>query len=126
MKEAVESKLARNNELTEKNPLVVEADFDKAVKKAEQDDYAKIEGYKTTVVPLEINRPIIEAIYDFPDIATELEKIILSRSRGEPFIQKTKGADGRTVVSLKRSLTLQEAEEARRWFRDTGRSFTAL
>lgn len=123
MKEAVESKLARNNELTEKNPLVVEADFDKAVKKAEQDDYAKIEGYTTTVVPLEINRPIIEAIYDFPDIASELENVILSRSRGEPFIQKTKGADGRTVVSLKRSLTLQEAEEARRWFRDTGRSF---
>lgn len=118
----VENYLQRNNELTEKNPLVVEKEFDKAVRKAENEDYAKIKGYKKDTVPLEINRPIIEAVSDFPQIAKELEQVILSRSRGSRFFNFTKTPDGDKVVSMNRPLTLEEAELARRWFRDEGKS----
>ena len=117
----VENYLQRNNELTEKNPLVVEKEFDAAIRKAEGKDYEKIKGYKTDTVPLEINRPIIEAVSAFPQIAKELEQNILSRSRGSRFFN-VQTVDGEKVVSMNRPLTLEEAELARRWFRDEARS----
>lgn len=117
----VEGYLQRNNELTEKNPLVVEKEFDAAVRKAEGEDYAKIKGYKTETVPLEINRPIIEAVSNFPQIAKELEQVVLSRSRGSRFFN-VQTVDGEKVVSMNRPLTLEEAELARRWFRDEAKS----
>lgn len=117
----VEGYLQRNNELAEKNPLVVEKEFDAAVRKAEGEDYAAIKGYKTETVPLEINRPIIEAVSAFPQIAKELEQVVLSRSRGSRFFN-IQTVDGEKVVSMNRPLTLEEAELARRWFRDEARS----
>ena len=62
----------------------------------------------------------MEAIDDFPEIAKDLEKFILSRSKGEKIFTVKDTPDGKKYY-MTRNLTLQEAEEARRYFRDTAR-----
>lgn len=116
----IEAYLARNNDLAEKNPLVVEENFDAKIKAAETKDYEAIPNFKKGQVPLEVNFGIMEAIDDFPEIAKDLEKFILSRSKGEKIFTVKDTPDGKKYY-MTRNLTLQEAEEARRYFRDTAR-----
>ena len=119
----IESYLKRDNKLAEQNPKVVEEDFNKRVKAAEKEDYQKIPNFKTAQVPLEVSYSIIDAVDSFPEIANQLEKYILSRSRGAKIFTKKKTPDG-TKYYMTRNLTLEEAEEARRWFRDSARDMT--
>lgn len=119
----IEKYLKRDNRLAEQNPIAVEDNFNKKVKASETDDYQKIPDYKTAQVPLDVSYSIIDAVDSFPEIATQLEKFILSRSRGSKIFTKKKTPDG-TKYYMTRNLTLEEAEEARRWFRDSARDMT--
>jgi hypothetical protein len=108
----IESYLARDPQFAGQNPKQIQADFDAQVKKAETEAYQGIPNYKAPA-DADIATAIQNSVTQFPNIAEELNTYVTSFSKGSKLIEKK---DGKFILS--RQPTLEEAEAARRYFRD--------
>lgn len=109
----IEAYLARDAQFANKNPKIIESEFDAQVKKAEGEAYKSIPSYKQPFA--RVGGVIEDAAQQFPKIADEMNTFITatSKAKNNPLIVKK---EGEWVLS--RLPTLEEGEAARRYFRD--------
>lgn len=110
--EEIQAYLARDPNAPDENPLVVERAFTQREKALEGDAYGQVPGFKEPTTSA-VSEGFLDAARPFPKIVDELNTYVTSTSKGSKLIRK-KG----DKVELLRVPTLEEAEAARRYFRD--------
>ena len=111
----IESYLARDPEFAGQNPKRIQQNFDAEVKKAENDAYSQVPGFKSPA-NLDVAQTIENAANQYSEIANELNTFITGTSKGTKLIEKVDGN-----WTLLRAPTLEEGEAARRFFREKSR-----
>jgi len=111
----IESYLARDPEFAGQNPKRIQQNFDVEVKKAENDAYSQVPGFKSPA-NLDVAQTIENAANQYSEIANELNTFITGTSKGTKLIEKVDGN-----WTLLRAPTLEEGEAARRYFREKSR-----
>lgn len=110
--EEIQAYLARDPNMPDENPLVVERAFTKLEKSLESDDYGNIPAFKEPTTS-DVSQSVLDAARVSPKISDELNTYVTSTSKGSKLIEIKDGE-----VVLLRVPTLEEAEATRRYFRD--------